>query len=121
MTNDTYNRKHAHLVYAGLVIVNICATYFAGGIGIYAATAFREYRRVDLFNLIFVIEPLVRSLALLISGNSGEYFGRKKFYLWSVSAFAFTTVICAIASNGMIFLIARSFSGFFWGLFLTNV
>lgn len=81
MTNYTYSRNNAHLVYAGLIIVNICAAYIAGGIGIYAATAFREYGRIDLFNLIFVIEPPIRSLVLLVSGKLGEYFGQKKFYL----------------------------------------
>ena len=121
VANGSYSQKNAHLVYIGLVIVNICATYFAGGLGIYAATAFREYGRIDLFNLIFVIEPLVRSLALLISGRSGEHFGRKKLYLWSVSGFSLTVVICMVASDGITFLIARSLSGFFWGLFLTNV
>lgn len=115
------NRRHANFVYMGLIIINICATYLAGGIGVYAATAFREYGRIDLFNLLFVTEPLIRSIALLISGKAGEHFGRKNLYLWSVAAFALSIVICAMAPNGMVFLIARSFSGLFWGLFLTNV
>ena len=42
-------------------------------------------------------------------------------YLWSVSAFAVTVAVCSAAPNGTVFLIARSFSGFFWGLFLTNI
>jgi MFS family permease len=115
------NRKHANFVYTGLIIINICATYLAGGIGVYAAAAFRKYGRIDLFNLLFVTEPLIRSIALLISGKAGEYFGRKNLYLWSVAAFAFSIGICAVAPNGMVFLIVRSFSGFFWGLFFTNV
>lgn len=120
MIKSTYGKSHAYFVYAGLVIVNICAIYIAGGTSIYAATAFREYGRIDLFNLVFVIEPLARSIALFVSGRAGEYFGQKKFYLCSVSAFAITVAICAVAPNGMTFLIARSFAGLFWGLFLTN-
>ena len=120
MATGTYSKSNSHFVFAGLVVVNICAIYVAGSTGIYAATAFREYGRIDLFNLVFVIEPLARSIALLVSGRLGESFGLKKFYLWSVLAFAVTVAICAAAPNGMTFLIARSFTGFFWGLFLTN-
>ena len=119
--NYMCNRRHANFVYTGLIIIHICATYLAGGIGVYAATAFREYGRIDLFNLLFVTEPLIRSVALLISGKAGEYFGRKNLYLWSVAAFAFSIAVCVMAPNGIVFLIARSFSGLFWGMFLTNV
>lgn len=121
MSGRGFGKTYAGFVYAGLVAVNICAVYLAGGVSIYGTSAFRAYGRMDLFSLIFVIEPLMRSLALFVSGRAGEYFGRKRLYLWSVSAFAVTVAVCSAAPNGTVFLIARSFSGFFWGLFLTNI
>jgi Arabinose efflux permease len=111
----------ANLVFIGLVIINICVSYLGGSTGIYAATAFREYGRLDLFNAMFIVEPLARSISLLISGRAGEYFGRKQLYIWSVGAFAISISISAIAPNGTIFLFARGASGFFWGLFFANV
>ena len=115
------NSNKANIVFIGLVIINICVSYLTGSTGIYAATAFREYGRLDLFNTMFIIEPLSRSISLLISGRAGEYFGRKQLYMWSVGAFALSVAISAGASNGTIFLIARGASGFFWGLFFANV
>ncbi len=115
------NLDKANIVFIGLIIINICASYLAGSTGIYAATAFREYGRLDLFNAMFVIEPLARSISLLISGRAGEYFGRKQLYIWSVGAFALSVGISAAASSGAVFLIARGVSGFFWGLFFANV
>lgn len=115
------NLDKANIVFIGLVIINICASYLVGSTGIYAATAFREYGRIDLFNAMFVIEPLARSISLLISGRAGEYFGRKQLYIWSVGAFALSVGISAAASSGTVFLIARGASGFFWGLFFANV
>jgi len=115
------NLDKANIVFIGLIIINICASYLAGSTGIYAATAFREYGRLDLFNAMFVIEPLARSISLLISGRAGEYFGRKQLYIWSVGAFALSVGISAAASSGTVFLIARGASGFFWGLFFANV
>ncbi|NRT80259.1 MFS family permease [Clostridium beijerinckii] len=115
------NLDKANIVFIGLVIINICASYLVGSTGIYAATAFREYGRIDLFNAMFVIEPLARSISLLISGRAGEYFGRKQLYIWSVGAFALSVGMSAAASSGTIFLIARGASGFFWGLFFANV
>ncbi|ALB48681.1 MFS transporter [Clostridium beijerinckii] len=113
--------ERANIVFIGLVIINICASYLVGSTGIYAAAAFREYGRIDLFNAMFVIEPLARSISLLISGRAGEYFGRKQLYIWSVGAFALSVGISAAASSGTVFLIARGASGFFWGLFFANV
>ncbi|NSB13869.1 MFS transporter [Clostridium beijerinckii] len=115
------NLDKGNIVFIGLVIINICASYLVGSTGIYAATAFREYGRIDLFNAMFVIEPLARSISLLISGRAGEYFGRKQLYIWSVGAFALSVGISAAASSGTVFLIARGASGFFWGLFFANV
>ncbi|WP_238947976.1 MFS transporter [Clostridium sp. YIM B02569] len=115
------NLDKVNIVFIGLVIINICASYLVGSTGIYAATAFREYGRIDLFNAMFVIEPLARSISLLISGRAGEYFGRKQLYIWSVGAFALSVGMSAAASSGTIFLIARGASGFFWGLFFANV
>ncbi|OOM73655.1 multidrug resistance protein MdtL [Clostridium puniceum] len=115
------NLNRANIVFIGLIIINICVSYLAGSTGIYAATAFREYGRLDLFNTMFVIEPLARSISLLISGRVGEYFGRKQLYIWSVGAFALSIAISAGASSGTIFLLARGASGFFWGLFFANV
>lgn len=54
----------ANLVFIGLVIINICVSYLGGSTGIYAATAFREYARLDLFNAMFIVEPLARSISL---------------------------------------------------------
>ena len=118
-TVSTPNR--VNMVFIGLTIINICASYLAGSTGIYAATAFREYGRLDLFNTMFIIEPLARSISLLISGRAGEYFGRKQLYIWSVGAFALSIAISAVASSGTTFLLARGASGFFWGLFFANV
>ncbi|AQR94821.1 MFS transporter [Clostridium saccharoperbutylacetonicum] len=113
--------NRANIVFIGLVIINICVSYLAGSTGIYAATAFREYGRLDLFNAMFILEPLARSLSLLISGRAGEYFGRKQLYMWSVGAFALSIAISSVATNGVTFLLARGASGFFWGLFFANV
>ena len=121
MKTKVLNPNRANIVFIGLVIINICASYLAGSTGIYAATAFREYGRLDLFNTMFVIEPLARSISLLISGRAGEYFGRKQLYIWSVGAFALSIAISAGASSGTIFLLSRGASGFFWGLFFANV
>jgi|GEM_PF-6141244 len=121
MKTKVLNLNRTNIVFIGLVIINICASYLAGSTGIYAATAFREYGRLDLFNAMFVIEPLARSISLLISGRTGEYFGRKQLYIWSVGAFALSVAISAGASSGTIFLFARGASGFFWGLFFANV
>lgn len=115
------NSNRANIVFIGLVIINICVSYLVGSTGIYAATAFREYGRLDLFNVMFIIEPLARSISLLASGRAGEYFGRKQLYMWSVGAFALSVLISAGASNGVVFLISRGASGFFWGLFFANV
>lgn len=121
MKTKVLDLNRANIVFIGLVIINICASYLAGSTGIYAATAFREYGRLDLFNTMFIIEPLARSISLLISGRAGEYFGRKQLYIWSVGAFALSIAISAGASSGTIFLLARGASGFFWGLFFANV
>lgn len=76
-------------------------------------------------NIVFIglviIEPLARSISLLISGRAGEYFGRKQLYIWSVGDFPLSIAISAGASSGTIFLLARGASGFFWGLFFANV
>ena len=121
MKTKVLNLNRANIVFIGLAIINICASYLAGSTGIYAATAFHEYGRLDLFNTMFVIEPLARSISLLISGRAGEYFGRKQLYIWSVGAFALSIAISAGASSGTIFLLSRGASGFFWGLFFANV
>lgn len=121
MEMKVLNQSRTNIVFIGLVMINICASYLAGSTGIYAATAFREYGRLDLFNIMFVIEPLARSISLLISGRMGEYFGRKQLYIWSVGAFALSIAISAGASSATIFLLARGASGFFWGLFFANV
>ncbi|SFC88288.1 MFS transporter [Clostridium uliginosum] len=121
MVKEIINKNRSNLVFIGLVIINICVSYLTGSTGIYAVTAFREYGRLDLFNTMFVIEPLARSISLLISGRVGEYFGRKQLYIWSVGAFALSIAISAAASSGTIFLLARGASGLFWGLFLANV
>lgn len=121
MKTKVLTQNKANMVFIGLVIINICVSYLTGSTGIYAATAFREYGRLDLFNTMFIVEPLARSISLLISGRAGEYFGRKQLYMWSVGAFALSVAISAGASNGAIFLFARGASGFFWGLFFANV
>ncbi|GAA0075883.1 hypothetical protein UT300005_02610 [Clostridium sp. CTA-5] len=115
------NSSRANIVFIGLVIINICVSYIAGSTGIYAVTAFREYCRLDLLNVMFVIEPLARSISLLVSGRVGEYLGRKQLYIWSVSGFALSIAISIGTSSGIAFLLIRGVSGFFWGLFFANV
>ncbi|QQZ59331.1 MFS transporter [Paenibacillus sonchi] len=121
LKNKHLTSRSVTYIFAGLILINICANYISGSTGIYAATAFREYDRIDLLSILFVIEPLTRSAALLISGSAGEYFGRKKLYLWSVGAYAFSIFLCALSPDGFLFLIAQGASGFFWGLFFSNV
>ncbi len=110
-----------NFIFSGLVLINICANYVSGSTGVYAATAFREYGRIDLLSAMFVVEPLTRSISLLVSGSAGESFGRKRLYLWSVGAYAASILCCALSSNGYLFLLAQGASGFFWGLFFSNV
>lgn len=108
-------------IFMGLMLINICVNYVSGSTGVYATIAFREYGRIDLLSIMFIIEPITRSISLLISGSAGEYFGRKRLYLWSIGAYALSILFCVFSTNGYFFLIAQGASGFFWGLFFSNV
>lgn len=60
-------RNSVTFIFIGLIIINICANYVSGSTGVYASVAFREYERIDLFSIMFIVEPLARSVSLLVS------------------------------------------------------
>lgn len=86
MIKSTYGKSYAYFVYAGLVIMNICAIYIAGGTGIYAATAFREYGRIDLEGIASVIAGFIYSVAM----KNGVALGLTSVSIFGVCVFVLT-------------------------------
>lgn len=117
MTEGTKNQ----LIFSGFIIITISANYLLGSMAIYGAAAFTEFHAVGLFGSLIIVEALARSISLLLSGRMGEWFGRKKLFLFSTIIFAAMVAVAASANSAMFFLWSRGLASFFWGLSQANI
>lgn len=117
MTESTKNQ----LIFSGFIIITISANYLLGSMAIYGAAAFTEFHAVELFGSLIIVEALARSVSLLLSGRVGEWFGRKRLFLFSTVIFAIMVAVAASASSAMFFMWSRGLASFFWGLSQANV
>ena len=48
---------------------------------------------------------------MVTGGRAGDYFGRKKIFLWSMIAFVITSCLCGLTTSAEILIISRFFQG----------
>lgn len=61
----------------------------------------------------WIVESYALFLAalILVGGSLGDHFGRRRVFLWGVSAFALSSVWCGLAPNPENLIAARTFQG----------
>jgi EmrB/QacA subfamily drug resistance transporter len=95
------------------VILGSGAAFLEGSVVNVALPAIGRDLDLDLGGLQWVINAYLLSLsALMITGGSlGDLFGRRRIFVAGLIAFAFTSLLCALAPTGTVLIGARVLQG----------
>lgn len=83
-----------------------------------ALPAIENDLHVGFSTLQWITDAYLLSLSalILLGGSLGDIFGRKRVYLVGVAGFGITSLLCAIAPNAELLILARTLQGVFGAL-----
>lgn len=109
-------------LYFGGILSGYFATMFAiAGSAIFVGAAMTEMGGLTLLGLAFTFESLFRCAIIPLSAKLGERYTRKRLYMVGLALFTAGAVLCAVAWEPMVVVIARAVMGLAWGLFFANM
>lgn len=71
--------------------------------------------------MIFTLESVARCVAIPISGKLSDKAGHRQLFLSALVLYIISYAVAAFAPSFWVFTIARTVSGFAWGLFVSNI
>jgi MFS family permease len=110
-----------NVAFIGLCIVAFMAMFFMAGVGTYAYAVAAGFDAVAQVGIIFTLESVARTVTIPLSGKIGDKVGRKKLFVFSVALYIIAYAIAAFSTSFWVFTIARTITGFAWGLFVVNI
>lgn len=118
--NTALSKKQKGVAFTGLCIIAFMAMLFMSGVGVYAYAVAAGFGSVAQVGMIFTLESVARTVMIPLSGKIGDKLGRKKLFLFAVGLYIIAYAIASFSVSFWMFTIARTITGFAWGLFLVN-
>lgn len=104
------------------VLCGYAASMFAiAGSSIFVAAAMTAMDGLTLLGLAFTLESLFRCVMIPLSAKLGERYLRRNLFMVGLLLFSAGGILCAVAWDATIVLIARAVMGLAWGLFFSNI
>lgn len=107
--------------FIGLNIVAFLTIFLVSSVGVYAYSAASTFNALEQVGLIFTLETVARTVMIPMAGSIGDRYGRKRVFLFALAGYILAYAVGAFAQNFWTFVIARTITGLFWGLFQLNL
>lgn len=108
------------LAFVGICIIAFMAMFLMSGVGTYAYTVAAAFDSVASVGMVFTLESVLRTVMIPLSGKIGDLLGRKKLFIFAVAVYIIAYLVASLATSFWMFTIARTITGFAWGLFVIN-
>ena len=118
MTGNSGKRK---LAFIGILIVNFMTMFLICGVGVYGYSVAGYFDSIASVGMIFTLESVARCVAIPISGKLSDKAGHRQLFLSALVLYIISYAAAAFAPSFWVFTIARTVSGFAWGLFVSNI
>lgn len=117
----TISKSKRTMAFIGILIVNFMTMFLICGVGVYGYAVAGYFDSVASVGMIFTLESVARCVAIPISGKLSDKVGHRQLFLGALVVYILSYAVAAAASSFWIFTIARTVSGFAWGLFVSNI
>lgn len=109
------------LAYIGILIVNFMTMFLIASVGTYGYTVAGHFDSIASVGMIFTLESVARCVAIPISGKLSDKVGHRQLFLSALVVYIAAYTAAAFAPSFWVFTIARTVTGFAWGLFVSNI
>lgn len=109
------------LFFASLLFGYFASMFAIAGSSIFISAAMTQMGGIALLGLAFTLESLFRCVTIPLSAKLGERYLRRTLFLVGLALFTAGGILCAVAWDAVIVLVARSVMGLAWGLFFSNI
>lgn len=109
------------LAYIGILIVNFMTMFLVASVGTYGYTVAGYFDSIASVGMIFTLESVARCVAIPISGKLSDKVGHRQLFLSALVIYIAAYAVAAFAPSFWVFTIARTVTGFAWGLFVSNI
>lgn len=117
----TNSRQKQMIAFLGIVIVNFMTMFLVASVGTYGYTVAGYFDSVASVGMIFTLESVARCVAIPISGKLSDRVGHRQLFLTALVVYIAAFAVAAFAPGFWVFTIARTVTGFAWGLFVSNI
>ena len=104
------------LAYIGILIVNFMTMFLVASVGTYGYTVAGYFDSIASVGMIFTLESVARCVAIPISGKLSDKVGHRQLFLSALVVYIAAYAVAAFAPSFWVFTIARTVTGFAWGL-----
>lgn len=118
MTGNNGRRK---LAFIGILIVNFMTMFLIASVGTYGYSVAGYFDSIASVGMIFTLESVARCVAIPISGKLSDKVGHRQLFLSALVVYIAAFAVAAFAPSFWVFTIARTVTGFAWGLFVSNI
>ncbi|BDF72516.1 hypothetical protein CE91St41_34980 [Oscillospiraceae bacterium] len=109
------------LAFIGILIVNFMTMFLVASVGTYGYSVAGYFDSITSVGLIFTLESVARCVAIPISGKLSDKVGHRQLFLSALLVYLAAFAVAAFAPSFWVFTIARTVTGFAWGLFVSNI
>lgn len=109
------------LAYIGILIINFMTMFLVASVGTYGYTVAGYFDSIASVGMIFTLESVARCVAIPISGKLSDKVGHRQFFLSALVVYIAAYAVAAFAPSFWVFTVARTVTGFAWGLFVSNI
>ncbi|MCI8477516.1 MAG: MFS transporter [Oscillospiraceae bacterium] len=109
------------LAYIGILIVNFMTMFLVASVGTYGYTVAGYFDSISSVGMIFTLESVARCVAIPISGKFSDKVGHRQLFLSALVVYIAAYAVAAFSPSFWVFTIARTVTGFAWGLFVSNI
>lgn len=118
---QTAKNTRRTLAYIGILIVNFMTMFLVASVGTYGYTVAGYFDSIASVGMIFTLESVARCVAIPISGKLSDKVGHRQLFLSALVVYIAAYAVAAFAPSFWVFTIARTATGFAWGLFVSNI
>lgn len=109
------------LAYIGILIVNFMTMFLVASVGTYGYSVAGYFENVASVGMIFTLESVARCVAIPISGKLSDKVGHRQLFLSALVVYIIAYAVAAFSPSFWVFTVARTVTGFAWGLFVSNI
>ena len=117
----TISKQRQMTAFIGIVIVNFMTMFLIASVGTYGYSVAGYFDSVASVGMIFTLESVARCVAIPISGKLSDKVGHRQLFLTALAVYTAAFAAAAFAPGFWVFTVARTVTGFAWGLFVSNI